>query len=380
MKFRTRAIHDGNKKDPQTGAVVPPICVATTFVQKSAGEFGEYDYSRSGNPTRKNLETTMASLENGAGALAFATGMAATHCVTMLLKSGDHILAGKDIYGGSYRLFHKILPNAGIEISLVDTNDLEALRSQLRPTTRLLWLESPGNPLMTITDLQRSTDWAKKQELLVAVDNTFATPLLTNPLDLGADIVMHSATKYLGGHSDALGGVLVAREAEMHQRLWYIQNATGAVMNPWECFLISRGLKTLAIRVKEQCISAAKIACFLHAHPQVTQVMYPGLESHPGHEIAARQMHGQFGAMLSFEVHGGLERARSIVNTTQLFQLAVSLGAVESLIEQPSTLSHASYDRADRLAHGIKDELIRISVGLEDVDDLIEDLRQALEK
>ena len=379
MKFRTRAIHVGNEKESQTGAVVPPIHVATTFVQPAAGLFGDYDYSRTANPTRRNLERTIASLEGGTGALAFSSGMAATHCVTMLLKPGDHILAGKDIYGGTYRLFHKIICNSGIEISLVDTSDLDALQAALRPATRLLWLESPGNPLMSITDIAVTTEWAKSHDLLVGVDNTFATPVLTNPLSLGADIVMHSATKYLGGHSDALGGILVSSNQEIQQRLAYIQNATGAVMSPWDAFLTSRGLKTLSLRVQEQCASALKIANFLHNHAGVQRVLYPGLIDHPGHEIAREQMSGQFGAMLSFEVVGGLDAAKKVVNSTKLFQLAVSLGAVESLIEQPATLSHASYDRADRLAHGIKDELIRISVGLEDADDLINDLGHALE-
>ena len=379
MKFRTRAIHIGNEKESQTGAVVPPIHVATTFVQPAAGSFGDYDYSRTANPTRRNLERTIASLEGGAGALAFSSGMAATHCVTMLLKSGDHILAGKDIYGGTYRLFHKIICKSGIEISLVDSSDQDALQSALRPTTRLLWLESPGNPLMSITDIASTTQWAKTHQLLVGVDNTFATPVLTNPLALGADIVMHSATKYLGGHSDALGGVLVSGNPELQQQLAYIQNATGAVMSPWDAFLTSRGLKTLSVRVREQCETAMKIANFLDSHERVQRVLYPGLSKHPGHQIAVRQMNGQFGAMLSFEVEGGLEAAKKVVNSTKLFQLAVSLGAVESLIEQPATLSHASYDREDRLAHGIKDELIRISVGLEDAEDLINDLQQALD-
>lgn len=379
MKFRTRAIHVGNEKESQTGAVVPPIHVATTFVQPAAGLFGDYDYARTANPTRRNLERTIASLEGGTGALAFSSGMAATHCVTMLLKPGDHILAGRDIYGGTYRLFHKIICNSGIEISLVETSDLDALQAALRPTTRLLWLESPGNPLMSITDIAVTSKWAKSQNLLVGVDNTFATPVLTNPLSLGADIIMHSATKYLGGHSDALGGILVTGDQDIQQKLAYIQNATGAVMSPWDAFLTSRGLKTVFVRVREQCASALKIANFLHSHAGIQRVMYPGLTDHPGHEIAREQMSGQFGAMLSFEVAGGLEAAKKVVNSTKLFQLAVSLGAVESLIEQPATLSHASYDRADRLAHGIKDELIRISVGLEDTDDLINDLRQALD-
>ncbi len=378
MKFRTRAIHVGNERDPQTGAVVPPIHVASTFVQPAAGEFGEYDYSRSGNPTRKNLERTLASLESGSAALAFSTGMAATHCVTMLLEAGDHILAGSDIYGGTYRLLHKIVNRAGIDVSLVSTTHLDALEKAVTPRTKLLWLESPGNPLMSITDLAACCEWAKHRGLIVAVDNTFATPALTRPLELGADIVMHSATKYLGGHSDVLGGALVVNDKDLFDRLYFIQNATGATLGAFDSFLVSRGLKTLDLRIREQCRTAQRLAEFLDADPRVHRVLYPGLKSHPGHELAARQMSGLFGAMLSFEVEGDLEKARGVVNRTKLFQLAVSLGAVESLIEQPALMSHAAYDAADRAAHGITDQLIRVSVGLEDFDDLRDDLDQAL--
>ena len=380
MKFRTRAIHVGNERDKETGAVVPPIQIASTFVQPSAGEFGEFDYSRSGNPTRKNLETTVASLEGGFGGLAFSTGMAAIHAVTMLLNSGDHIIAGADIYGGAYRLFHKIASRAGIEITLVDTTNVENLDSAFRENSKLLWLESPGNPLMSITDLKACAAWAKSKGILSGVDNTIATPALTRPLELGLNIVMHSATKYLGGHSDALGGMLVVGEKELYEKLWYIQNATGAVMSALDSFLISRGTKTLDLRVRHQSENAMKIAEFLNAHEKVQKVNYPGLPSHPGHELAKSQMDGVFGAMLSFEVAGDLEKAKAVVNNCKIFQLAVSLGAVESLIEQPATMSHASYDKADRLKHGISDELIRLSVGLEDAEDLIEDLDFALSK
>lgn len=378
MKFRTRAIHVGNACDPQTGAIVPPIHLASTFVQEQAGEWREFDYSRSGNPTRKNLETTLASLEGGCGALAFASGMAATHCATMLLHSGDHVVAGTDIYGGTYRLLHSILNRWGITVSLVNTCEPERLAAAITPKTKLVWLESPGNPLMSITDLRACAEITRERGVLMAVDNTFATPVLTRPLELGADMVMHSATKYLGGHSDVLGGALVVRDPTLLKRLYYTQNATGAVLAPLDCFLLSRGIKTLELRVREQCRSAQRIAEFLAQHPLVTRVLYPGLPSHPGHELAARQMEGGFGAMLSFEVQGGFAHAKQVVQSTHLFQLAVSLGAVESLIEQPASMSHASYAAADRLAHGIRDELIRISVGLEDPDDLCADLDQAL--
>lgn len=378
MKFRTRAIHIGNECDPQTGAVVPPVHLASTFVQHHAGEWREFDYSRSGNPTRKNLECTLASLEGGCGALAFSTGMAATHCVTMLLESGDHIVAGADIYGGSYRLFHKVCNHAGLTVSLVDATNLKAIESAIRPQTKLLWLETPGNPLMSITDLAECAELGRRHGLLVGVDNTFATPVLTRPLEMGVDVVMHSATKYLGGHSDVLGGALIVRDSELFKRLYFLQNATGAVLDPIGAFLIARGLKTLELRVREQSRTTQRLAEWLAVHPSVRRVNYPGLPGHPGHEIAKRQMDQGFGAMLSFEVHGDFQRTKQIVESTKLFQLAVSLGAVESLIEQPASMSHASYDPADRRAHGIHDELIRLSVGLEDFEDLREDLNQAL--
>ena len=378
MRFRTRAIHVGNERDPQTGAVVPPIHLASTFVQPGAGQWGPFDYTRSGNPTRKALETTLASLESGCGSLAFASGMAATHCVTMLLEQGDHVVAGADIYGGTYRLLHKIVNRSGIEVTLAPSTDLGAVEAALRPRTRLVWIESPGNPLMSITDIAACAALAHRHGAILAVDNTLATPVLTRPLELGADVAMHSATKYLGGHSDLLGGALVVNDPELLKRLYFIQNATGAVMGPWEAFLCSRGIKTLELRVREQSRTAAHLAALLAADRRVARVLYPGLPDHPGHAVARRQMDGAFGAMLSFEVAGGLEAAKRVVESTRLFQLAVSLGAVESLIEQPASMSHASYDRADRLAHGITDALVRLSVGLEAVEDLQEDLEQAL--
>jgi cystathionine gamma-lyase len=378
MHFRTRAIHVGQEDDPTTGAVVPPIYLASTFTQPGPGEWGAFDYSRSGNPTRKAFETTMASLENGVGALAYATGMAATTGVMMLLRPGDHIVAGSDLYGGSYRLFHKIAGPLGITCTLVPTNDLARVAAAFRPETKLLWLESPGNPLLSITDLEACCAIAQQRGVLSAVDSTFATPVLTRPLDLGADIVMHSATKYIGGHSDLVGGVLVAKSEEVLKRLYMIQNATGSCLGPLECFLCSRGLKTLDLRVREQCRSTQRIAEWLNGDSRVSRVLYPGLPGHPGHEIAQKQMGGLFGAMLTLEVHGGFEAAKRMVASTELFRLAVSLGAVESLIEQPASMSHAAYDRHDRLAHGITDGLVRLSIGLEHLDDLQADLDQAL--
>lgn len=380
MKFRTRAIHVGNQRDRETGAVVPPIHVASTYVQPGAGEWGTFDYGRSGNPTRHNAEQTLASLESAEKALAFSSGMAAVHATTMLLTSGDHIVAGTDIYGGTYRLLHKIANRAGISVTLVNSQDPKNLAQAFTDRTRLLWLETPGNPLMSITDLQACCTIAHQHDVLVAVDNTFATPVLTRPLELDVDIVMHSATKYLGGHSDLIGGALAVRDESLFDELYFIQNATGAVLSPFDSFLLARGIKTLALRVREHCGNAATIAAFLLAHPRITRVLYPGLPDHPGHEIACRQMNDGFGGMLSFEIDGDYAQTKSFVESTRLFQLAVSLGAVESLIEQPASMSHASYDPADREANGIVDSLVRISVGLEDVADLQNDLSQALDK
>jgi len=379
MKFRTKAIHVGNERCKLTGAVVPPIHLASTYVQDEPGVWGNYDYSRSGNPTRDRMEETLAALENGIGALAFSSGMAATHCVTMLLNSGDHIVAGTDIYGGTYRLLHKISNRSGIEVSLTDATDPTQLSNAIQPNTKLIWIESPGNPLMSITDITASAAVASNAGVLIGVDNTFATPALTRPLDLGVDIVMHSATKYLGGHSDALGGALVVKSKELLDQLYFIQNATGNCMSPLDSFLISRGMKTLDLRVKTQSESALAIANYLLNDPRIKRVLYPGLPDFIGHETAAKQMTGGYGGMLSFEVVGDYDKAKRVTGATNLFQLAVSLGAVESLIEQPASMSHASYDRDVRLASGISDELIRLSVGLEDVDDLIADLDRALD-
>lgn len=379
MQFRTRAIHVGNEKCPETGAVVRPLHLSSTFVQPGSGEWGEYDYSRSGNPTRKALETTLASLEGGCGALAFSSGMAATHCVVASLKSGDHIVAGSDIYGGTYRLLHKVSNRAGIGVTLVDSTDSKNVAAALTSATKLVWIESPGNPLLTITDIRACAGIAHRHGALLGVDSTFATPTLTRPLELGADVVMHSATKYLGGHSDLVGGALVVREKSLFDDLYFVQNATGAILGPLESFLCSRGIKTLELRVREQCRTAQRLAEWLIEHPRVERVLYPGLANHPGHSLAKRQMDGAFGAMLSFELRGDFAAAKRFVESTRLFQLAVSLGAVESLIEQPAAMSHASYDAADRARFGISDGLIRLSVGLEAFDDLRDDLAAAFE-
>lgn len=377
MHFRTRAIHVGQERDVSTGAIVPPIHVASTFVQHEAGKWREFDYSRSGNPTRKAFESTLASLEGGCGALAFGSGMAATHCVMASLASGDHVVAGRDIYGGTYRLLHQVTNRAGIEVTLVDTTDPANISAAMTSATKIVWVESPGNPLMSITDLAACARIAHERGALLGVDNTFATPALSRPLELGADIVMHSATKYIGGHSDVIGGALVVREQSLFERLYFVQNATGAIMGPFESFLCSRGLKTLELRVREQSQSALRLAEWLTVHSQVRRVLYPGLADHPGHEVAKRQMEGGFGAMLTFELNADFNATKKFVESTELFQLAVSLGAVESLIEQPASMSHASYAAADRAKHGITDGLIRLSVGLEALEDLQADLERA---
>ncbi len=377
MKFRTRAIHVGSEPDV-TGAVVPPIYLATTYIQAVAGEWGEFDYSRSGSPSRARVEKVLADLEGAAGALAFASGMAATHCAMMLLESGSHVVAGSDIYGGTYRLLHKICSRNNIEVSLVPAQDASAIAAAIRPNTRMVWIESIGNPMLTIPDIPEIAAITRPAGILLGVDSTFVPPCILRPLELGADLVMHSATKALGGHSDCLAGVLASKDIELHRRLYYTQNATGAVLGGLEAFLLQRGIKTLELRVRAQCDSALAIAQWLESHPKVRRVAYPGLASHPHHARAHHYMGDQFGTMISFEIDGDLAETKRICGATQLFGLAVSLGAVESLIEQPATMSHASYDAASRHANGISDSLIRLSVGLEDPDDLIEDLNQAI--
>jgi len=377
--FRTRAIHIGNEVDPATGAVVPPIHFATTFRQPGAGVWGEFDYSRSGNPTRSALQSTLASLEGGVGSLAFSTGMAAIHCVTMLLSPGDMILAGSDIYGGAYRLFHKICDRAGIGVTLVDFTDINAIAAAIRPETKLLWGETIGNPQMSILDLPKISQLAKDAGVLFGVDNTFGTPALLRPLEHGVDIVMHSATKYLGGHSDCLGGTLAVADRTLFDQLYFIQNATGAVLDPMSCFLLSRGIKTLDVRVRAQSETALQLAIWLQQHPRVSRVLYPGLEEHPGHSLAKQLMGEHFGGVLTFDFAGDKSQTATVCQSTKLFCLAVSLGAVESLIEQPATMSHASYAAADRIRFGITDGLIRLSVGLESFEDLRDDLQRAID-
>ena len=380
LSFRTRAIHVGNEVDPQTGAVVPPVHFASTFRQPGAGEWGDFDYSRSGNPTRQNFERTIASLEGGSHSLAFSSGMAAIHCVAMLLSEGDHIVAGCDLYGGAHRLFHQICDRSGIQVTLVDLTDTEAVKAAITPRTKLLWAESIGNPRLSIPDLTALSAIAKETEILLGVDNTFATPVLLRPLEHGVDIVMHSATKYLGGHSDCLGGTLAVADKDLFDRLYFIQNATGAVMDPMSSFLTARGLKTLELRVRAQSETAHELSKWLQAHPSIKNVIYPGLSDHPQHHLASEIFSGGYGAMVTFELDGTIAQTAKVCENTELFRLAVSLGAVESLIEQPATMSHASYAAEDRLRFGITDGLIRLSVGLESLEDLKMDLNQAISK
>jgi cystathionine beta-lyase/cystathionine gamma-synthase len=378
MKFRTRAIHVGSEPDPATGAVVTPIHLATTFIQPAAGTWGQFDYSRSGTPTRSAVEKTLASLEGSAGSLAFSSGMAATHCASMLLKSGEHIVAGCDIYGGTFRLLHKICNRAGVTVTLAPADDATQISDAMQDNTKMVWIESIGNPLMTIPDIPAIAKIAHERGALLGVDSTFAPPCMLRPLELGADIVMHSATKYLGGHSDCLAGVLSCREASLHKELYFVQNATGAVLGSLESFLLQRGLKTLELRMREQSKTALEIAKWLEQHPRVTRVLYPGLPSHTNHQRAKQFMGDQFGAMISFEIDGDFQLTKMVCQSTKLFGLAVSLGAVESLIEQPASMSHASYDAQAKAKFGITDSLIRISVGLEDPSDLIADLDAAI--
>ena len=378
MKFRTRAIHVGSEPDPATGAVVTPIHLATTFIQPAAGTWGQFDYSRSGTPTRSAVEKTLASLEGAAGSLAFSSGMAATHCASMLLKSGEPVVAGCDIYGGTFRLLHKICNRAGVTVTLAPADDASQISAAIQDNTKMVWIESIGNPLMTIPDIPAIAKIAHERGALLGVDSTFAPPCMLRPLELGADIVMHSATKYLGGHSDCLAGVLSCREASLHKELYFVQNATGAVLGSLESFLLQRGLKTLELRMREQSKTALEIAKWLEQHPRVTRVLYPGLPSHTNHQRAKQFMGDQFGAMISFEIDGDFQRTKMVCQSTKLFGLAVSLGAVESLIEHPASMSHASYDAQAKAKFGITDSLIRISIGLEDPSDLIADLDAAI--
>ncbi len=375
-RFATRAIHTGQEPDPATGAIITPIYQTSTFVQSDVGEHKGYDYARSDNPTRSALQACLADLEGAQFALAFASGMAAIATTMYLLKQGDHIVAGDDAYGGTYRLFSRVLTNYGLEFTYTDLTDLNKTRDALRPTTRMIWLETPTNPLLKVIDIAGIARLASAMNPrpLVVVDNTFASPYLQQPLALGADLVVHSTTKYVGGHSDVVGGAIITDDEVMYQRLKFLQNAVGAVPGPHDAWLTLRGMKTLALRMEQHSQNALAIARFLDDHPQVERVIYPGLESHPQYELAKQQMR-HFGGMLSFEVKGGVDAARTLVKHTKLFALAESLGGVESLIEIPAAMTHLSVQGSPL---EVPSGLIRLSVGIEDETDLIEDLAQAL--
>jgi cystathionine gamma-lyase len=379
--FNTRVIHGGQKPDPLTGAIMPPIYATSTYVQSSPGVHKGYEYSRTANPTRDALQASVANLEGGAAGFAFASGLAASATIIDLLDAGSHIIAMHDLYGGSYRLFENVRKrSAGHQISFVDLTDPAALEAAIRPNTRLIWVETPTNPLLKIVDLRAVTAIAKKRGILTVCDNTFATPYLQRPLEHGVDLVVHSTTKYLNGHSDAIGGAAVIRHGadELREKLTYLQNAVGGVPGPFDSFLTLRGIKTLALRMERHCANALAIAQFLESHPKVARVIYPGLASHPQHALAKRQMQGGFGGIISAELRGGLEDARRFLERCHLFSLAESLGGVESLIEHPGLMTHASLPPAMRAQLGISDGLVRLSVGVESADDLIAELRAAL--
>jgi cystathionine gamma-lyase len=375
--FATRAVHVGQGPDPQTGAVVQPIHLATTFAQEAVGRHRGFEYGRTDNPTRHQLEECLASLEGAQHAMAFASGLAATSTVLLLLDPGDHVVFSEDVYGGSFRLFDKVMKRYGLTFTAVDPTDLRAVGGALTPQTKLLWLESPTNPLLRVVDIHALSDLAHEYQVVVCVDSTFATPLLTRPLALGADMVVHSSTKFLGGHSDVLGGVVLTSDDALAERLRFHQNAVGAVPSPFDCWLLARGLKTLELRVIRQSDSALEVARWLQDHKQVNHVHYPGLAHHPGHELARKQMNGRFGGIVSFDVHSR-GAAQVALRRLKVFTLAESLGAVESLAELPAAMTHASLPAEMRARIGVSDTLIRLSIGVEDVDDLIADLEQAL--
>jgi len=378
MKKATQFIHAGAHPDPSTGAIMTPIFQTSTYVQEAPGVHKGYEYARSQNPTRAALEEALAVIEGGQFGLAFSSGVAATDAVIKLLKPGDEVICGNDMYGGTYRLFSKIFQKFGIVFHYVDMTNAENVKAAVNPSTKLMWAETPTNPLMNIADISALSALAKANNILLCVDNTFASPALQNPLSLGADIVMHSATKYLSGHSDVIQGALVINDKALRDELYFIQKSCGAVPGPMDCFLVLRGIKTLGIRMERHSQNGEKIAHFLKTHPAVKKVYWPGFSDHPGHEIAKSQMLG-FGGMISFELKNDtMEAARKVLSSTKLFSLAESLGGVESLINHPASMTHASIPREERIKNGLSDTLIRLSVGIEDADDLIADLEQAM--
>ncbi|HEX8562323.1 MAG TPA: cystathionine gamma-synthase [Flavobacterium sp.] len=380
MKFNTKVIHGGQHHDPVTGAVMPAVFQTSTFVQTTPGKpVGDYEYSRGANPTRTALESALASIENGSRGLAFSSGLAATDCLLRSFKAGDEIIAMDDLYGGTYRMFTRIYKNSGIVFHFVDMNDIDKFQSLINENTKLVWVETPTNPLMKLADIEAIAKITKKRNILFAVDNTFATPYIQKPLDLGADIVMHSATKYLGGHSDVIAGALIVKDAALGEQLHFQQFATGATLGPMDSFLVLRGIKTLALRVQRHCENGEKVTEFLNNHPKIKSVYYPGLPSQPFYDIAKKQMKNGFGGMVSFTFTSGLkEDAVRFLENLKVFTLAESLGGVESLANHPALMTHASIPEEKRHEIGITDDLVRLSVGIEDAEDLIADLQQAL--
>ncbi len=378
MRAGSKYIHAGTEPDPSTGAIMTPIYQTSTYVQSAPGQHKGYEYARSQNPTRKALEDALAVIENGKYGLAFSSGVAATDAVIKLLAPGDEVIAGNDMYGGTYRLFTKVFEKFGIKFHYVDMHDLANIENAVNANTKLIWTETPTNPLINITDIEAVAAISKKHNALLCVDNTFASPYLQNPLDLGADIVMHSSTKYLGGHSDVIQGALVMNDADLREKLYFIQKSCGAVPGPMDCFLVLRGIKTLHVRMQRHCENGEKIAHFLRNHAAVAHVYWCGFEDHPGYAIAKKQMRG-FGGMMSFTLKDdSAKNATRVLSSTHLFALAESLGGVESLINHPASMTHASIPREERIKNGLTDSLIRLSVGIEDVEDLIEDLNKAI--
>ncbi|TWW01729.1 cystathionine gamma-synthase [Chitinophaga pinensis] len=378
MKLGTKLIHAGVTPDPSTGAIMTPIFQTSTYVQNAPGDHKGYEYARTQNPTRDALQNALAAIENGKYGISFGSGLAATDAVMKLLQPGDEVIASNDLYGGTYRIFTKIFERYGIKFHFIGMQDAENIRQYVNKNTKLLWIETPTNPLLNIIDIAASAKIAKENKLLLCVDNTFASPYLQNPLDLGADIVVHSATKYLGGHSDVVHGAIVVKEEELAKQLYFIQNSCGAVPGPQDCFLVLRGLKTLHVRMQRHCENGAIIAQFLRQHPKVAKVYWCGFEDHPNHHIAKQQMRG-FGGMISFTLKDdSQEAAFKVLSGTHLFSLAESLGGVESLIGHPASMTHASIPREERIANGLVDSLIRLSVGIEDAEDLIADLSKAI--
>jgi cystathionine beta-lyase len=380
MKFGTKAVHAGVEPDPSTGAIMTPIYQTSTYVQESPAKHKGYAYARGANPTRNALQKSIASLENGKYGVCFSSGMGATDAVIKLLSPGDEVITSNDLYGGSYRMFRRIYEKFGIKFHFIDLTDVKNISPYINEKTKLMWLETPSNPLMRIIDIQACVALAKKQGITVAVDNTFASPYLQNPLELGADIVMHSVTKYLGGHSDVIMGALVVNDEKLYQDLAFIANSCGAVPGPQDSFLVLRGIKTLHLRMERHCSNGRRIATYLREHPKVEKVYWPGFPDHPNHDVAKKQMR-DFGGMLSFTLkNDSLENATKLMENVELFSLAESLGGVESLINHPASMTHASIPKEERIKNGLSDSLIRLSIGVEDVDDLISDLDQALQK